>query len=229
MNHFNWTQLIPGVGHHYIHIATAIIAVVLLFIFGFLARMALYRVGLSAPPANHFSIRGIFEVIIDINVGLSDMVLGPKGRMFIPLFTAIFLFVLVNNLFGLLPGMSPATDNMNTTLAVGLFSFVVYNFYGFKAHGFAYLKHFLGPLVLLAPLMLPIELISHVLRPFTLGLRLSGNMIGDHTVLSVFTELVPIGVPVVFYGLGLFVCLMQAFLFTLLTMVYISLAISHDH
>ena len=126
--------------------------------------------------------------------------------------------------------MTPATDNINTTFAMGIFSFVVYNIYGIKEHGLAYVKHFLGPLLLLAPLMLIIELISHVVRPVSLGLRLQGNMMGDHTVLGIFLDLLPYtGVPVLFYMLGLFVCFMQAFVFTMLSMIYVSIAISHDH
>ena len=125
--------------------------------------------------------------------------------------------------------MTPATDNVNTTIAIGLFSFVAYNYYGFKEHGISYLKQFLGPLIWIAPLMVIIELVSHIVRPMSLGLRLQGNMMGDHTVLGIFLELVPVGIPVIFYFLGLFVCFMQAFVFTMLTMIYVSLSISHDH
>ena len=130
---------------------------------------------------------------------------------------------------GLIPGMTPATDNINTTLALGLFTFGVYNWYGVKEHGVKYINQFLGPLLFLAPFMFFLELISHAIRPFSLALRLWGNMMGDHTVLSIFLDLVPYGVPVVFYALGLFVCFMQAFVFSLLTMIYLSMAISHDH
>lgn len=157
------------------------------------------------------------------------MVIGEEGRKFVPLFGALFFFLLFNNIVGLIPGMTPATDNLNTTLGLGLFAFLAYNYYGFKEHGIGYLKQFLGPLLPLAPLMLIIELISHFVRPASLGLRLQGNMMGDHTVLGIFLDLVPYGLPVIFYCLGLFVCFMQAFVFTLLTMIYVSLAISHDH
>jgi len=112
---------------------------------------------------------------------------------------------------------------------MGLFAFIFYNLVGFKAHGAAYLKHFLGPVLWLAPLMLIIELASHIFRPLSLGIRLRANMTADHAVLHSFTELVPIGIPVIFMGLGVFVSFMQAFVFTLMTMVYISLSASHDH
>ncbi len=229
MEHFNWTQLIPGVGHHYIHVATAACVTLLLILFSLAARASLGKGEKAITPAGRFSIKGICEVLVEFIMGLSDMVAGEEGRKFIPLFCAIFIFVFVNNLFGLLPGMTPATDNLNTTLAVGLFTFIVYNFMGLKEHGLPYLKHFMGPVIWLAWLMLPIELISHAVRPMSLGLRLAGNMTGDHTVLGIFLDLVPIGIPVVFYMLGLFVCFVQAFVFTLLSMVYVSMATAHDH
>ena len=229
MVHFNWTQLIPAVGHHYIHIATAIVACGVLILFSVVGRLALGNGEKAVIPANKTSLKGFFEVFIEFIIGLSDMVVGEKGRKYAPMFAAIFFYVWINNLLGLVPGMTPATDNINTTLAVGLFSFVAYNIYGFKEHGIGYLKQFMGPILLMAPLMIVIEIISHLVRPFSLGLRLQGNMVGDHTVLSIFLDLVPYGVPVIFYLLGIFVCSMQAFVFTMLSMIYVSMAISHDH
>ncbi|MCB0364218.1 MAG: F0F1 ATP synthase subunit A [Bdellovibrionaceae bacterium] len=230
MVHFNWTQLIPGVGHHYIHVATAILATAILIAMAFLGRLALGSGERAVAPAGKLSIKGFFEVVHEFVVGLSEQVIGHEGKKFAPMFAGIFFFVLINNLLGLLPGMTPATDNLNTTIAVGLFSFLAYNFYGFREHGIGYLKQFLGPVLLMAPLMVIIELISHIVRPFSLGLRLYGNMVGDHTVLSIFLDLAGyFFVPVIFYFLGMFVCFMQAFVFMMLTMIYVSMAISHDH
>ncbi len=229
MVHFNWTQLIPGVGHEYMHVATAAVAGVGLVGLSIAGRAALGKGDTAYIPAKGFSIKGFFEFIIDFIVGISDMVIGEDGRRYVPMFASIFLYIWINNFLGLIPGMTPATDNINTTVAVGLFTFIAYNFYGFKEHGVAYLKHFMGPLLLLAPLMIPIELISHLVRPMSLGLRLQGNMMGDHTVLGIFLDLVPYGVPVIFYFLGIFVCTMQAFVFTMLSMIYVSMSISHDH
>jgi F-type H+-transporting ATPase subunit a len=133
---------------------------------------------------------------------------------------------------GLLPGFSPPTTNFNVTLALGLLSFTAYNVFGFKEQGLGYLKHFVGPMLWLAPLMIPLELISNFVRPFSLALRLLGNMTGDHTVLEIFTDLTKVIIPVIFYGLGTFVSFVQAFVFTLLSMVYVSLAVTHhggDH
>ncbi len=100
---------------------------------------------------------------------------------------------------------------------------------GLKVNGLAYLKHFLGPVLWLGPLMLIIEIASHVFRPLSLALRLRGNIMGDHVVLSIFSDLVPLVVPMIFYGLGIFVAFVQAFVFCLMTMVYISLSTAHDH
>jgi F-type H+-transporting ATPase subunit a len=230
MIHFNWTQLIPAVGHHYIHVATMAAAIIFILLLGIIARAALGSGEVAVAPAKSFGVKAIFEALVDFIVAIVDMVLGEDGRKHVPMFAAIFLFVFINNFVGLVPGMTPATDNINTTLALGIFIFVVYNALGFKEHGIGYLKQFLGPLLFLAPLMLIIEVISHLVRPMSLGLRLQGNMLGDHTVLGLFLDLAGYyGVPVIFYGLGLFVCFMQAFVFTMLSMIYVSMAISHDH
>lgn len=227
--HFNWTQLIPGVGHHYTHVATLIIVAGLIILLGFRARMALGTGEQSIVPVGKVSARGFFEMITDMIGGLADQVIGHHGRAFAPYFAALFTFILINNFVGLIPGMTPATDNFNTTFAFGVFSFLAYNAVGLKEGGLGYLKHFLGPVMWLAPLMLIIEIISHIIRPLTLGLRLANVMTGDHTVLTVFLNLFPVGPAIPFYALGMMVCLIQAFVFTLLSMVYIALATAHDH
>jgi len=107
--------------------------------------------------------------------------------------------------------------------------FVYYNYSGFKEHGIGYLKHFTGPVIWLAWLMLPIELIGHLVRPVSLSLRLAGNITGDHLVLGIFTDLTHFVIPIVFVGLGVFVAFVQAFVFTLLSTIYVSMAVSHDH
>lgn len=229
MVHFNWMQELPGVGHEYAHVATAAASTLLIVALSVFGKVALGVGEKAVAPASKFSLKGFFEVLTEFISGLCEMVIGKEGRKFVPLFASIFLYIWISNLVGLIPGMTPATDNLNTTISVGIFSFFAYNFYGFREHGPSYLKQFLGPLLLLAPLMLIIELISHIVRPVSLGLRLQGNMVGDHTVLGIFLELMPYGVPVIFYFLGMFVCTMQAFIFTMLSMIYVSMAVSHDH
>jgi len=226
---FSLTELIPGVGHDYAHVATFGIAATGLIVASAVARKQLGTGEERVIPAGRFSVRACFELITEFFVGMVDMIFGHEGRKLVPMFTSIFTFILLNNLIGVIPGMTPATENINTTLAMGTFIFLAYNYMGLRENGLAYLKHFLGPLLWLAPLMLIIELISHLVRPLSLGLRLANVMRGDHTVVGIFLDLVPLFAPIPFYLLGIFVCFVQAFVFTLLSMVYVSLATAHDH
>jgi F-type H+-transporting ATPase subunit a len=226
---FSWTSLIPGVGHEYAHVATAGIVGGALIVTSMAAKKALGKGEASVVPADRFSLKGFFELVTEFIAGLLDMVIGEGGRKYLPMFASFFVFILVNNLVGVIPGMAPATENLNTTLAMGLFVFVTYNIFGLKENGIGYLKHFLGPVIWLAPLMLVIELISHIVRPLSLGLRLANVLKGDHTVVGIFLDLVPIGLPIPFYLLGMFVAFVQAFVFTLLSMVYVALATAHEH
>ena len=152
-----------------------------------------------------------------------------KARKFLPLLGGSFLFIFFSNLLGVFPGFYPATQNLNSTLAMSLVIFFTYNYLGFKEHGAGYLKHFMGPVLYLAPLMIFIEVVSHLVRPASLSLRLFWNMFGDHLVLQIFSNLTPYIVPAIFIGLGVFVSFLQAFIFTILSSIYISLSTSHDH
>ena len=134
----------------------------------------------------------------------------------------------MSNLLGLVPGFGPPTSDFDITFALGVVSFVVFNYYGFKEQGMGYLKHFAGPMLALAPLIFTLEIIGVFVRPVSLGLRLFGNMSGDHLVLEIFTDLTKVGVPVIFYFLGTLVSGVQAFVFTLLTLIYIALSVAHD-
>jgi F-type H+-transporting ATPase subunit a len=228
VGHFTWFDLL-GISHHYTYVATSVLVTAIIVLLSIAARLALGSGEKAIAPAPKFSIKGIFEVVVEFINTLVAMVLGDHGKHYVPLFAAIFFYIFFSNVFGLLPGMTASTSNMNTALAVGLFTFVAYNALGVKENGIAYFKHFLGPVIWLLPLMLPIELISHAVRPMSLGLRLSGNMTGDHTVLGIFLDLTKVGVPVIFYGLGTFVSFVQAFVFTLLSMIYVMMATAHDH
>lgn len=230
-------MLVAGVTHDNVHIATAAAVGGILVVTSVAGRAVLGSGDAAVAPASSFSLKGILESVLEFIVGMVDMVIGEDGRRFVPMFAAIFMYVWVNNLIGLIPGMTPATDNLNTTLAVGIFSFLVYNFYGLKENGMDYVKHFFGPVtglvwIPMMILMLGIELIGHSIRPLTLGLRLYGNIMADHTVLSVFLGMFEkfwfIPVPAIFYGMGIFVASMQAFVFTMLSMIYVSMAIAHE-
>jgi F-type H+-transporting ATPase subunit a len=181
------------------------------------------------PPRN-FNVRNLFELLCDAILSMMNGVMGDKNaKRFFPLIGSLALFILFSNLMALVPGFAPATDTLKTNLALALLVFVLTHYYGFREHGLAYAKHFLGPLWWLSWLILPIELISHLVRPASLALRLMGNMAADHKVIFAFFALVPVLVPVPFYFLGMLVCVVQTLVFCLLSMVYISMAIAHDH
>lgn len=225
---FLWVEHIPGLSLLPGHIATSLLVSVALILFAYMAKRQLAAADDVAVPDDSLTCRNMAELLTQ---GISDMaegVLGDRAQKYVHLYGSFFLFILVANLSGLLPGFSPPTSNFNVTLALGVLSFVAYNFYAFQEQGLAYLKHFVGPIWWLGILMVPLELIDNFVRPFSLSLRLFGNMTGDHVVLEIFTDLTKVVIPVVFYALGAFVSLVQAFVFTLLSMVYVSLAVAHD-
>ena len=236
---FNWLSLIPFMNehnnvHHYGHVFMACAVAILVIGVAVVARMqlmsALKREDEGLVPDEKLTIRNFFEIVAEKLYGLAENVMGKHGaEKYFPVVGALFIFIFVSNLVGIIPGLLPPTDNLNTTFALGLFVFLYYNYVGLRENGLAYLKHFAGPILWLAPLMLVVELASHVFRPISLGLRLRGNIMGDHVVLGIFNDLLPYAVPAIFYGIGLFVALVQAFVFCLMTMVYISLSASHDH
>lgn len=201
----------------------------LIILFSFVGHAALGKGEAAVKPSSAFTIKGFFEAFVEFINAFIDMVIGHAGKPMLPLFGAIFFYVLFHNLLGLAPGFSAATSNMNATLALGIFSFVIYNAIGFKHAGLHYLAHFAGPIWWMAWLLLPIELISHLVRPFSLGMRLSVNMTADHTILGTFIDLTKVVVPVIFYGMGTFVSILQAFVFTMLSMVYVLMATADDH
>jgi F-type H+-transporting ATPase subunit a len=180
-------------------------------------------------PPRKFNLRNFFELLAESLFGMVEGAMGEKNaKRFYPLIGALFIFILFNNLFALIPGFSAPTDSLKTNVCLALFVFLLTHVYGVKEHGLAYFKHFLGPVPWLIWLMLPIELISHLARPMSLAVRLMGNMMADHKVVMSFFALVPILVPLPFLLLGLLVCLVQALVFCTLTMVYIGSAIEHE-
>ena len=207
----------------------AILISLLLVVFALRVRPKLAAVDGAIEPEDGVTARNVAEVFVEAIGGLAEGVIGPHWERYMPLLAAFFAYILVSNLLGLVPGFVPPTSNFNTTLGLGLVSFLAYNFYGLKEHGPKYIKQFMGPLLILAPLMLPIELFSHAFRPISLGIRLFANMFADHEVVGIFTSLTKAVIPVMFYLLGAFVCVVQAFVFTMLSAIYIALAVSHDH
>lgn len=226
---FTWVEAIPGLSALPAHTATALIVAAILLALGLAASRGLAAAGNPLVPDGRLTARELFEVVTSWLADLADGLIGHHGRDYVPFFATIFLFILISNLIGLVPGFVPPTDNFNTTFGLGAVSFLAYNYCGFREHGLKYGKQFLGPALWLAPLMIIVELFSHMFRPISLAIRLFGNMFADHLVLGIFTSLTKVLIPVIFYMLGAFVCVVQAFVFTVLTMVYVALAVSHDH
>jgi F-type H+-transporting ATPase subunit a len=180
-------------------------------------------------PASKMNLRNFFEYMAESVYGMVEGAMGEhNAARFFPLIGALWMFILFGNLFALIPGFVSPNDTLKTNVGLALLVFLLTHYYGVKEHGLAYFKHFLGPSLALAPLMLPIELISHLARPMSLAVRLMGNMMADHKVVMSFFALVPILVPLPFLLLGLLVCLIQALVFCTLAMVYIGMAIEHE-
>jgi len=205
-----------------------------LFVSGLLIILAYFggrkfRKSKMVAPTGKLDFSTFFEIAVGGMFNFSKNFLGDKARGIFFLIGSFALFILFNNLLGIVPGFNPPTDQFNVTIVLGLTVFVAYHILGIREHGFSYIKQFLGPVWYLIPLMLPIELISHCVRPISLAIRLFGNMTGDHNVNLIFFGLVPLIVPLPFLGLGIFVSGVQTLVFLLLTLVYMQMAVSHDH
>ncbi len=210
-------------------IATAGLVAGLLVVFAARVRRKLGATEAALEPEDGVTVRNLAESLVEAISGLAEGVIGHGAERYVPLLASFFVFILACNLIGLVPGFSPPTSDFNITFGLGVVSFIAYQVAGAREHGLRYVKQFLGSVVLLYPLMLVVELFSHVFRPVSLGIRLFANMLADHYVVEIFTGLTKIGIPVAFYGLGAFVCVVQAFVFTMLSAIYIALAVSHDH
>jgi F-type H+-transporting ATPase subunit a len=222
---FSWFQLLPPYAPQYV--LSAIMIAVLLVAVSVFSFAGKKPADLVIPEAR-LTVRNLFELILSFLVTLAEDIIGHKAKRYVPLLATCFLFILFMNLLGLIPGFAPPTGKMNITVGLAVVIFLSTHYYGVKEHGIAYFKHFLGPVWWMAPIMLPIEIVSHLARPLSLSLRLFGNITGDHLVVAIFLGLVPFVVPSIFYGLGVFVSFMQAFIFTVLSMIYISGAVAHE-
>jgi F-type H+-transporting ATPase subunit a len=228
--------------------------------FAWLVMAILIAVALAVPRRPALVPRGLqnaAEAALEFVLSLIDDVIGPEGRRFLPLIATLGLFIFASNLLGLVPGFTAPTDNVNTTAACAIVVFFAYHWIGIRQQGLgAYLKHFAGPMPALAPLMIPIEVISHLARPLSLTLRLFGNMLGGHILLSIVffmtvglstwalsgaagvaglvigsvgtiaTVLFIVGF---LFPLKLLVAFLQAFIFCMLSMLYIAGALEGEH
>ena len=168
------------------------------------------------------------EMIHEFVNGQAEQVMGHGYERHLPVLTGLLLFILLCNCFGLFPGIDTPTANPSVPLGLALFTFAYYNWNGLRAQGpIGYIKHFMGPVWWIAPLMFPIEIISHLARIMSLTVRLYANMFASDLLTVVFFSLVPPAIPIIFLGLHFGVALIQAYIFMLLTTIYLAEATAH--
>ena len=203
------------------HVTYTWLVMLILIVVSFLATKSISMIPSGA--------QNLLEVVVTGIDGLIEETMGKEGKAYFPLIATIALFILICNLIGLIPGFYPPTANLNTNAAMALSVFAMTHVVGFKKHGIGYLKHFMGPIIWLAPLMFVIEIIGHLARPLSLTLRLFGNMYGHEIVLMIFLALVPLFLPIPMMLMGVLIALIQTFVFTLLAMIYIAGALEEAH
>jgi F-type H+-transporting ATPase subunit a len=220
---------------HLQHVYSGLLVALIVLFFAWRTRADISRAGLNAVvPGPEVSIRNLMEVAFERLYEQMQRIIGPQCARYFPVLATLALFIFCSNLLGLVPGFTPPTDNWNTTFACSLWVFLYYNYHGLRTQGLRYIAHMANPVGLwwgwfLAPLMFPLEVISHLARPLSLGVRLAANMVADHTVLLSFLGLVPILVPLPFMLLGLIVAIIQTVVFVLLSMIYLGMATADSH
>ena len=214
-----------GLGHFahtYPHIIYSWVVMIILIVLGIVGAKSVTLVPSKLQNVLEIVISGIEEFTIDIT--------GEEGRWLFPLLATVFIYIFFCNIMGLLPGFFPPTANLNTTLSCALVVVLFTHVIGIKYHGAKYIKHFLGPVWWMIPLILPIEIIGHLARILSLSFRLFGNMMGHELVLAILFMLAGLFfAPLPIMVLGIFVALVQAFVFYLLSVMYFTGAIEHAH
>ncbi len=215
-------------------VLTAMVYMAFLLVLALIARRTLVNVKVAAVPSDKLTLVTFFEVFLGYFYDLIKDVMGPeRAKQHFPLIGAAALFIIFSNLVGMIPGVGSPTSSLNVTLGMALVVFAVFNYQGIKKQGAVnYIKHFMGPVWYLAPLIFVIEIISTCIRPVTLAVRLMMNIAVDHLLASIFIGLVTLFIPIPIMFLGLIVSVVQTLVFCLLTAVYIGLATDeheHDH
>lgn len=199
-----------------------------LLVFGILlAYFVLVRISLSVEKPN--GVQHLAEISNEFVSDQAEQIIGHGYERFVGYLTALALFILLSNLLGLIPGLESPTATVTVPLGFAIVTFLYYHFHGVRANGFGYIKQFLGPVWWLYWLLFPIEVISHFARVLSLTVRLYANMFAGDLLTMVFFSLVPVGIPLIFLGLHFGVAFIQAYVFMLLAMIYLSLAVAHDH
>lgn len=204
-------------------VAMQVLVVGILIVFFLIIRS---RLSVEKPGG----VQHLAEMFNEFISGQGEEIIGHHSERYVPFLSSIFLFILFANLIGLVPGFESPTSKPYVTLGLAVVAFLYYNFHGLREQGpVGYMKHFLGPVWWLSPLMLPLEIVSHLARVLSLTVRLYANIFAGDMVTLVFFSLIPIGVPVVFLMLHVGVSLLQAYIFTLLATVYLAGVVSHEH
>lgn len=208
--------------HSYPYIVYTWVVMIILIVLGFLASK-----GASLVPTK---VQNVMEIIVSALEEFTIDITGEEGRWLFPLLATVFLYIFTCNIIGLIPGFYPPTASLNTTLSCALVVVIFTHVIGIKYHGVKYIKHFLGPVWWMVPLIFPIELIGHLARILSLSFRLMGNMMGHELVAGILFALAGLFfAPLPIMALGIFVALVQAFVFYLLSVMYFTGAIEHAH
>jgi F-type H+-transporting ATPase subunit a len=205
---------------------------VMLIVLGLTVLSLIVRARLSVEDPGKLQI--VMEDGLRAVIGLLEEWIGPNGRDYLPLIGTFGIFILVGNYMGLIPGLMAPTSSINVTLGCAITTWVYYHFQGLKKQGvFNYVKHFAmppGSPAMLAPLMFPIEVISHLSRVLSLSLRLFGNIFAEEMVILILFTLIPFLVPLPMMFLALITGGLQAFIFVLLSIIYLQAAVAvEDH
>jgi F-type H+-transporting ATPase subunit a len=221
----------------------AALVIALLIVAGVGVRRRLAATHGGVVPDEGVTLRNAVEVMVEGLAGLARSTMGSEWRKWFPVVGAMFFFILIGNLLGLIPGLAGLTDNVNTAAAWAIISYVLFNYVGIREHGLkGYLIKYMGPSfytwhvggrhIHIRPLFwlfFPLETVLDAVRMLTLSIRLIANMFADHAVIGAFLVLLPFGIPAIFIGLGVLVAVLQAFVFSLLTMIYINMALQEAH
>ena len=218
---FEWIGL-AHFAHSYPHVIYSWVVMIFLIFSGSLAAKKLSLVPTGAQNFFEVVVSGIEDFMVDVT--------GEEGRWFFPIVATIFIYIFTCNMVGLVPGFFPPTASLNTTASCAITVFVFTHYIGIKCHGAKYIKHFLGPIWWMIPIIFPIEVIAHFARVLSLSFRLFGNMMGHELVLGILFFLAgAFFAPLPIMALGIFVALVQAFVFFLLSIIYFTGAMEHAH
>jgi F-type H+-transporting ATPase subunit a len=231
-----FNDYLPGVGNFFLGLVKmpaeprpwadfVVMQILVVFLLALIFAILRPRLSVDRPGG----LQHIFELIYDFVHGQAEDQVGHDGAKYTGYFFTIFIFILVSNLIGLIPCFESPTNFAYVTCGCAMATFLYYHGVGIKALGFKYPLQFMGPMIALAPLMVPIEIVSHLARPLSLTVRLYANMFAGEQVTLVFLGMTKFIVPVIFMGLHIFVGVVQAYIFMLLTMVYVGGAVSHEH